>query len=179
MKIAVDLDDTQSKFLKKWITKYNELYDDNLNFLSIKEWDVSKYVKCSSDALYQILGLTNFFKDIEPEPYALEVLNNLRAAGHEVVTVTAYDPRSCIDKSYWLKKYHKFEQKDIIFCNNKHFINADLLLDDGLHNHVNFTGKRIVYDRPHNDILGADIITDARVHNWKEFESYCKLNGIL
>jgi len=178
MRIAVDMDDTCSLFVKEWVNRYNDLYDDNLDYLTITEWDIEKFVLCSKEDMYNILGFKHFFRKVKPETRAREVIDKLRDKGHEVFIVTAYNPSVCIDKSWWLKEYMGFAQEDIIFCNKKHLINADLLLDDGAHNHAKFEGLKIVYDRPHNQHM-QEWEYDYRVKNWTEFETLCIIEGIL
>ena len=179
MKIAIDLDSVQSHFLPKWVKRYNEIYRDNLDYLDILDWDISKFtVKCTKKQLYDILSEDNFFSNIEPVEGAFEVIEKLRANKHDVVTVTAYFPEVCIDKSIWLRLYHGFKKDDIMFCNKKYFISADLLLDDGAHNFKGFNGIKVLYDSPHNQDT-PEYEYDIRVHTWREFEIYCRLNGIL
>jgi len=179
MRIAIDLDDTQSEFCSHWISIYNAIFEDNLKPSDVLDWEIEKYCnKCSKNELYEILGRNNFFKHTEPVKYARDVIAKLRSMGHEVFTVTAYHPNACIDKSWWLKEYMGFTQDDIIFCNKKHLIRADMLLDDGAHNHANFEGLKIVYDRPHNQHM-REFEYDCRVNSWKDFEVYCQLTGIL
>ena len=179
MKIAIDLDDTQSNFCESWIRLYNSKYNDYILPKDVKDWDIENYCnKCTKSELYELLSIDNFFTNVKPVKNAKRVIDKLRAYGHEVFTVTAYSPNVCVDKSYWLEKHMGFNQEDIIFCSKKYLISADMLIDDGAHNHKKFNGIKVVYNRPHNQHM-LECEYDIRVNNWNEFETYCKLNGIL
>ena len=174
MRIAIDLDDTLSEFCDSWIGLYNEIYDDNVKPSEVMGWDIENYCKkCTKQELYDLLGIKNFFYEVKPIPYAKTVIDKLKKYGHEVFIVTAYYPSSVIDKVRWLSEYVGISHEDIIFCNKKHLIYADYLIDDGAHNHANFCGKSVVYDRPHNQHM-REFEYDIRVRDWKEIEIYFK-----
>jgi 5'(3')-deoxyribonucleotidase len=85
--------------------------------------------------------------------------------------VTAYVPSTCIDKSFWLKEYMNFFQDDIVFCNKKHRISADIMIDDGAHNLENFKGVRVLFSSPHNESCKEEIF-NIRVDNYEELEKH-------
>lgn len=179
MRIAIDMDDCLTQFVRYWCQRYNEIYDDNLDYLSITEWDIEKFVKCTRQQIYDILDEPRFFQQPKPERDARRVLERLKEAGHDVFVVTAtYNPNVCNDKAIWLHAYMGLEQKDIIYAIRKELINADMLIDDGSHNIRGFCGKTIVFDRPHNqDLMPYEY--DVRVSNWRQIELYFEDNGWL
>ena len=64
----------------------------------------------------------------------------------------------------WLDEYFPFiDSKKIVFCNDKSLIRADVLIDDGWHNLVNFEGIKILYDYPYNQE-----VRNLRVKSWNE-----------
>ena len=63
---------------------------------------------------------------------------------------SAYVPEACFDKAEWLKEHFPFiNQRNIIFINDKGWLRFPCIIDDGLHNLVDFD-KKIVMDRPWN-----------------------------
>lgn len=179
MRIAIDLDDTCSNFVREWVRRYNEKYDDNLNYLDVSEWDIEKFVKCTPEQMYEILDEPEFFLYPHPEKMARTIINRMKQSGHDVFIVTAtYNPDVCKDKATWIKEHLGLEQRDIIYAIRKELISADVLIDDGSHNIRAFNGHTIVFDRPHNQDL-SDWEYDIRVANWRQIELYFEDNGWL
>lgn len=174
LSLAFDCDSVQSMFQEAWLEKYNTVYKDNVKIEEILSWDIEKYLtKCTRDELYELLITDGFFSKVKPQLGAKYVLDKFREAGHEVFTVTAYSPESCVDKSWWLTNVMGFEQDDIIFCNKKHRILADWLIDDGIHNLANFKGGRMLFHQSHNR-NEPDYQYDVRVHDWGDIYYFAK-----
>jgi 5'(3')-deoxyribonucleotidase len=166
MRIAIDLDSTLSKFQEAWVDKYNLYYHDTVECDSILSWNIQDYcTKCTPYELYNLLE-DDFFLYVEVQPDAKEVVDLLRVAGHELFIVTAYSSEACVNKSVWLKDHFNFNQSDIIFCNDKSRIQADMLIDDGLHNHENFGGRSLLFTQSHNK---SDTKYE-RVNDWLEIK---------
>lgn len=68
-----------------------------------------------------------------------------------IIIVTAFWPTVCLDKYNWQQQhYPQIDGRNIIFCNQKDCINADVIVDDGLHNLEWFKGIPICMDYPWN-----------------------------
>jgi len=165
MRIGVDLDDVINDLVPKWIYFYNRDYNDNLKIEDIKSWDIGDYTKIGKD-FYKYLGNEKLFKFLSINDGAAEIIEKL-CKKHEVYIVTAnasYNKGVCDDKVNFIKKFMPFFPiKNIIFINNKSLLDLDILIDDGLHNFVNFKGTRFVFDRPWNQ---SEFGWDYRIYNW-------------
>ena len=168
MRIAIDLDSTLSRFQEQWVSVYNKKYNDSVCSSDVLSWAIQDYCnKCTPNELYDLLGEDNFFLHVPTQPNAKEVIQKLRDDGHELFIVTAYAANACIDKTKWLENNFNFTTHDIIFCNDKSRILADILIDDGLHNHENFSGRSILFTQSHN----KNDKQYERVNGWLEIEA--------
>jgi len=171
--IAIDLDDVLNNLVDEWILNvYNKEYNDTLTIKDVNDWDVTKYVKpeCGSK-IYEILLRPNFFETLSPKIHAIEVTERL-VSKYELYVVTAYHPKTVVNKVNWLSKnFPHINPKNIIFCNAKGLIKADFLIDDGPHNildyHNNGGKHPIVFDRPWNSHLPSSF---NRAKDWLQIE---------
>ena len=177
MKIGIDLDDTINNLVETWLTKYNYDYEDTVSINDIKSWDLHKYVSCGND-IYNYLRDGFLFKALGIKKGAVEAIDELMKE-HEVYIVTAnahYNYGVCDDKIDFIKEeIPNFPIENLIFANNKHMIDLDILIDDGLHNLEGFCHYYpIVFDRPWN--RSNDIM--SRIYSWDN-ENLDKLKSII
>jgi 5'(3')-deoxyribonucleotidase len=153
------------------LTQYNSEYQDDLKIESITDWDLSKFVKLEcGEKINNYFKRPYFFSNPKPRKDAQEVLFELHKSGHEIHVVTSYYPGACVDKYKYIEDHFPFiNNRNIIFCNNKHLITTDVLVDDAYHNLLNFKGTPIMFDRPWNKKYGE---TFHRIHNWYEFKEF-------
>lgn len=165
--IAIDLDDTLNKLIKKWVEVYNERYNDNIKLSDIKCWDIWKYVKCGKE-IYDILKIPGFFYSLEVQEYSQEVVKFL-SEYFDIYVVTAFQPIVVVDKYNWVQEnYSEIPRENIIFCNTKHIIRTNFMIDDGPHNLEGFTGINLLMDAHHNQ----NEHRFPRYHNWLEIGDY-------
>lgn len=165
--IAVDLDDTLSHMVEYLLECYNNDYDDNLLIESITDWNLTSFVKkgCGRE-VEEYFKVPGFFLNPKPREDAQEVLEQL-SYDNEIHVVTSYYPAACLDKVSWVKKHFPFiPEKNIIFCNNKHLISTDVLVDDARHNLVHFKGTPVMWARPWNEKYGNEF---HRLYSWYDF----------
>ena len=87
---------------------------------------------------------------------------------HNVYIVTAYTVTTCVDKVKWIRKYlPSFDKKNVVFCNDKNLINADVLIDDAPHNLESFPNKTICFDMPYN----KEAKCDYRAFSWDDINN--------
>jgi len=171
--IAVDLDTTLNNMEQKWIKRYNEIYNDNLEMFT--DWDITKFVKPEcGDKIFDILGEPNFFFECGIKEYAADVMQYLND-NYDIYIVTAYTANACVDKIRWIEKYLPFfDKKKVVFCNHKGLINTDWLIDDGPHNLEAFKNKKVIFDMPYNQCVH---INDAFVaFDWIDIGKIFKTN---
>ena len=57
---------------------------------------------------------------------------------------------------------------DVIITANKQMIKGDVLIDDGVHNHIGGGYEKLLMDAPHNRGIDAEGNGMVRVKNWAE-----------
>lgn len=166
--ISIDLDDTLNILLEPWLNVYNAKYNDDLKVSDIKEWNVSKYIKCSEKEMYDIIRSKGFFRNLKVKTFAQEVVEFL-SKYFDLYIVTAFLPEVIIDKIEWVKEYFPcIPEENIIFCNVKHLIMTDFMIDDGVHNLIDFKGIPLLMDSPQNKSCHKY----TRYYNWLEIYNY-------
>jgi len=172
--ISIDLDSTLNCLDKRWIEElYNKEYNDNLTREDMICWECHTYVKpeCGMK-IYDYLLQPNFFRTLDIKPYSQEVTKWL-SEYFDLYIVTAYHPKTCVDKAGWIEEYFPhIPIKNIIFCNHKGLIHTDILIDDGGHNILDFhetnkSGLPIIFDAPWNRYLENQFI---REYNWLDIK---------
>lgn len=168
MKIGIDLDDTLNQLVPEWIKRYNEQYNDNLDWTTITNWNINEFVKCDKD-IYKLLAENNLFADLNIQPHAREALEWLQRK-NEIYIVTAYCPEACIDKAKWIERnLPSIPLKNLIFCNQKSLIDVDILIDDSPLNHKGFKGDYVIYEMPWNTVkVYPELSKFERINNWAE-----------
>ena len=77
-------------------------------------------------------------------PGAVEFVDAIRAAGHEIVVVTSpYEavPNWCSERTKWLKRHFGISKHDVIFAKRKELVVGDFLVDDKTQNCEGFNAK--------------------------------------
>jgi len=169
LKIGIDMDQVLNNLNKKWFKTYNEKYNDNLTMEDVTAWNMLNFVKpeCGRD-IFKILATPGFFRDLEIQPNAQEVVEWL-CKYYDVYVVSAAHYANTGDKGLWLKEFFPFiKYENIIFCNDKSLIRMDYLIDDAPHNLIDFTGKKLLFDSHHNQ--GEDRF--PRMKGWLDVAKY-------
>lgn len=165
------MDNVAADLMNKWLSTYNNEYNDNLLAEQITTWNIETFArKCSSQEFHNIIERVGFFSELNVFPDAIEVTARLQQAGHELyfVTATPYEnPTGGYDKYNWVQKHFPHIGKSrVIQAHHKYMINGNMLFDDGPINLQNFPGIKVAMDFPYN----RSVPVNYRVTNWKEFE---------
>lgn len=164
MRIAVDQDQVLANLMSKWISTYNEEWDDSLLETDITDWDITQFVKPEcGEKIYDIIKRPGFYLNLAVIEGALEGVQALLNMGVEIAVVSASPMTAYQEKHMWLEKHFPMLDR-IIFATDKSWINADAMIDDGTHNLESFKGFKMLFDAPWNR---ADK-RFFRVDNWKE-----------
>lgn len=168
-RLLIDMDDVMADTSQKIINTVNNAFNCNytkdilVTNPKIKEEYQEKYLTQRHK-----LWDKGFFRDIPLMPDAQEVIQNLYGK-YEIFIVSAATefPNSMSEKLEWLEDYFPYiGWSHTVFCGHKWMIRADYIIDDHEKNLINFTGKGLLFDSPHNKH-----ITDfQRVNSWKEIE---------
>lgn len=142
MRILIDLDEIVVDLLRKWLRVYNHEWNDALTVSKITSFDITRCVKPECrEKVYDIIRRVGFFDHLQPLPGAVEGVKNLVAAGHGVYF--ASDPAggdSARAKIEWVIKHFGWSNK-LLLLRNKHWLDADLLIDDKPRNIVAWARK--------------------------------------
>lgn len=140
MKIALDVDDTLSEFVRCILEINNHKvfnndlpYKKHLEFEDITdELEVIMGKNVFQDAFYHEMKNREAIKHLKLIPGAQEFVENLKKY-YEVIFVTAPSfqyKNWCDERVYWLRENFNAKDREIFFVHNKSAINADVLIDD-------------------------------------------------
>jgi 5'-nucleotidase len=166
MLIGIDVDGNICHIHQPWLDRYNLKYNQHMSVSDITRWEMHELVvpECGKK-IYDLLQGPTLYDDAPEIPGAWMGVQELRAAGHEILFVTAgHEPA----KVKWLVE-HGFSQaefaNDVIVCHPKKVIQLDLLIDDYPENlRHQLPWKRILFDRPWNQ----EETTMRRAHSWAD-----------
>ena len=174
-KLAVDIDNTIWDLITPWITYYNNMFEDNINYKDIVKYDFFDITKnATKEQVLDILSLDGFWDSVVPYETSKEYLSKLNTEYDlYIVTSTSYKT------SY--KKFERFfglfnflREDQLIISSHKDIINVDIIVDDFINhlsgdNHIKF-----LIDQPYNqDVDDGPII---RVENLKQVYEYLQNN---
>lgn len=168
--LLIDQDDVLAEYVKGLTELYNKKYKTNFTVNDCTCWDIASVL---GERVHEIMYESELFLNLEPVPKAIETFERLYKSGlFEMYIVTAAHPKSVEAKFQWLNKYMPFFPKsNVIVTSSKFMIKGDYLLDDGMHNIIEFLdagGKAIVFERPHNQ---SERLGYVSVEGWEAFEN--------
>ncbi len=166
--LLFDLDGICSNLMKKWLTTYNQDWDDRLTEADITSWDWDHLVKpACGKRIYHYLNRPGFFADLEPLSGCVESLERL-SAFVELVVVTASPREACGDKMDWVRRHLPMVPKgNIVITYRKDLVRGDFMFDDAPRNLMHHPATRILMDYPYN----RDFHDCHRVHSWTAAEA--------
>lgn len=109
-----------------------------------------------------------FFRALVPIEDSQEILKQLNER-YELFIVSAATefPLSLEEKHAWLNEYFPYiSWQQMVFCGQKHIIDADIMIDDHFRHLDRFKNRTILFSQPHN--LAKDAGRHERVNSWKE-----------
>ena len=182
--ILVDMDDVLENLIEAWVNRLNEKYNRNVKVEDVQEWDICKYFPgLEKSQVHSPLFEDNFWSSVQPKRDAMLFLEKLHNEGFSIFIVTS---------SHYSTLGYKFEQalwpyfpfidkKHIIVCDVKQLIKGDVLIDDGIHNLLNYENikpsyYKILYTTNHNKNIDTVKQGIKRVSNWNEI--YTIIEGL-
>jgi 5'-nucleotidase len=143
MRIALDVDGPTLALHDEWYKRYNRDYDDNLTVDKVTDWNTHQFVKpeCGKK-IYDYLQQPDLYAHVPIVTGAAEGIRLLRERGHEVLFVTSCTKGMADQKAEALERFalpakptkHGLLPDDFCVLTDKRWIDADLLIDDALHN---------------------------------------------
>lgn len=168
--LLIDMDSVITDLMSKWFRVYNEAYNDRLTVDQLTGWNTHHKVKkeCGSK-IYEFLEQPGFYRDLQPLPQSIEVIERLNEK-YDIFIVTTSPINAFKDKTEWIVEYLPFiGAEKIIFTHYKNRIKGDLLFDDAPHNLISFQeegGISVAMDYPYNRDVNC-----RRVTSWLQFEA--------
>ena len=169
--LLIDLDDTIEDLLPAWISWLNKKYNTSVSPSDVASWDIQTFFPTlTSNMVYQPLYINEFWKTVKPKKMACKYIKKLQKLGFKIYICTTSNFKTIYKKLiYIINRYFPFISWDqVIITSNKQMLNADILIDDGLHNLIGGSYKKILMNAPHNKNTDINCPTITRVDNWKE-----------
>ena len=174
--IGVDLDDVLWDLMSTWISRYNDMVDDNLTVEDIKSWDVAQYIKRGTEGILNYIPQQNdFWEDVEPIPDSKEYLQQLIKDGYLIYVVTASSHTNLKEKmSRFYSLFPFIEEEHVVIIHRKQMMDLDMLIDDKPGNLKDANYLKVLFDRPHNRSIDENKISAVRLKTWSEIYKYIK-----
>jgi 5'(3')-deoxyribonucleotidase len=146
-------------------------------------WDLSKcFTPCTSAAARAIMCERDFCYSLPWLPEAVQMVNDLRSDGHDLICVTSPNE----DSPYWMHERRErlrelFDSGDILFAKGprKALVAADIIVEDHPGNAAGWCernpGLALLLDRPWNSVRASEwvchprmirLLDDAHVRSW-------------
>lgn len=179
MTILIDIDDVLNNLLECWLKCLNTKYQYNVKPEEVIDWNIRKFFPTlTSEQIFEPLNDIEFWKTVTPKKDAPKYLKQLFDEKNNIYLCTSTYYKNIQSKfEYFIKKYYPFIEWDkVIVAHNKQMINADILIDDGIHNLVGGNYTKILFAAPHNKGLDREIKKYGiiKVESWKEIYDIIK-----
>ena len=178
--VLVDLDDTIEDLLQAWVDWLNGRQGTAVKKYDVTRWDISEFFpEIPKSDVYKPLYDDDFWKTVRPFDGAAEYIQKLKDDGHKVLICTTSNYKTLRSKvdNVLLKHFPMISWNDVIITAYKHLVNGDVLIDDGVHNLVGGSCKKLLMDAPHNRSFDAEASGMIRVHDWSEiYKKICEFS---
>ena len=178
--ILVDIDDTIENLCEEWCNLLNRQYGTSVTYLDVTEWDISKFFpSLTREQVFEPIYNEELWQYVKPKPGAVEYIKKLMDDGFTVYLCTSTDYRNVKVKfEQVIHKYFPFiSWKQVIITSKKQMINADFLVDDGIHNLEGGHYGKILMSAPHNKSYNAEENGMLRVDDWEQIYAYITETG--
>lgn len=169
--LLIDMDDTIENLLEAWTAHLNKKYGTNVLPKDVNTWDISRcFPSIDRKNVYAPLYDNEFWKTVQPKPDAVKYLKMLKELGFDlyICTTSNYETIRCKLEHIISEHFPFISWGQVITTNNKQLINGDILVDDGVHNLIGGSYKKILMSAPHNLDYDTDKNDMVRVNSWAE-----------
>jgi len=149
--VGIDIDGVTADLLGRWLTIYNEEYDDNLRHADVTDYDLNTIVKpAARNRIYDIVARSDIYDGVLPMTGASDAIHMLKDAGWEVIFISHCFRTTYDQKMEWLARFGFIDyawengtrpNKSFIAARDKLMINVPILIDDHLPTITRFTGS--------------------------------------
>ena len=174
MIILIDADDVLEDLSPKWVAWLNARYGLNAPYETHTDWNMEHvFPELSREQVYDVEMNEEFYATLEPLPGAVSCVRRLVEEGHSVyvVTTTPYQIVRAKMEQVIFRYFPFLSWKNVILTSNKHLIQGDVLIDDGVHNLLGGSYRKILMTGPYNKDFDAEGAGMIRVHNWDEIDA--------
>lgn len=162
--ILLDMDGVICQFTKLVAELFNKDHDDIESNWKYGNWSIAQELGISeSDVWKRINKVETFWEDIEPYPYAKDLIKYLKSKYELHICTSPSSQFSCpTGKLKWLSKHNMGFGRNVIITPNKHLLACPnkILLDDMDKNCNKFCehgGKSILIPRIWNSAYSKDV----------------------
>lgn len=154
--ISVDMDDVLYDFVKPLLHKYNLLYNDNVQYEDITDWNIHQFLKPECENVFA-LCTAGFFDSLHIDKDVVDWLTILNEIA-DLKFVSACASETVPWRATLLRRELPFFRDDMLVkLSDKSLIKADYLIDDN-EDHCNATDARaFLISRTWNGNSGVDI----------------------
>ena len=167
LRIAVDMDEVIADSFSEHLRNYNQQTGANLTEEMVTEKGLRPMIPDEHRETYNRVPYADgFFADLEVIEGSRAALEQLSQHHDVFITSAAMEVPTSFDAKFkWLEKHFPFiPPARIVFCGDKHIINADVLIDDRSRHFKKFRGIGILFTAPHNAKEAAPL----RANDWNE-----------
>ncbi len=182
MIILTDADGVLENLTQEWIALLNETYGTCVRYDDLREWDMcAAFPGLTREQVYGMELNEALYDRLRPIEGAKECLEKLMAKGHTVyvVTDTPYQIVKPKMEKVIFRYYPFLTWKNLILTSNKKLIRGDILIDDGVHNLLGGSYRKILVSAPYNEDFDAAANGMVRTRSWKEIEKALADMGAL
>jgi len=167
LRIAVDMDEVIADSFSKHLLHYNQQTGAGLTQKMVTENGLRPLIPDAHRETYNRVPYADgFFADLEVIEGSRNALEQLSQHHDVFITSAAMEVPTSFDAKFkWLEEHFPFvPPARIVFCGDKHIINADVLIDDRSRHFKKFRGIGILFTAPHN----AKETAPLRANDWNE-----------
>lgn len=175
--ILVDMDDTLADLLPSWIAALNKIHGLNVNPDNIDDWDITKFFPLLTRyEIFEPLFTDDFWDTVKPKEGAVQYLKQRKDDGYKIYICTNTHYKTLREKMdrVLFKYFDYLSWNDLIIVKDKQLLDADFLVDDGVHNLIGGKYKGILMDAPHNRKFNEREHGIIRVKTWREIYALIK-----
>src|SRR4051812_33143333 len=170
LRIAIDMDEVMADALGEHLRRYNHAFGGTLAPADLEGRHLEQCIPAEHRVATEAMLDPTFFEELAVMADCQEVLRELMV-NHDVFIVTAAMDVPCsFDAKYrWLQRHFPFiPTSNLVFCGDKHIVDADYLIDDRARHFARFKGKPLLFSAPHN----AAEMRYPRVSSWGEIRDH-------
>lgn len=175
--VLIDMDDTIVDLLSKWVGCLNKTHNLSIAPEQITDWDIHQFFPMlTKEQVFAPLFTDGFWSTVEPKDGAVEYVKKLKDDGYRVMICTNTNYTTLKEKmeKVLFRHFNFLSWDDVIIVRNKQLINADFLVDDGIHNLIDGRYRGILMDAPHNRNFNEHEHGIIRASTWKEVYEFIR-----